>query len=312
MNPFAVDAVFNIVLLTPQACADPEREIDGSRPSTGQECGLPIERVCGRRSCGRRGGRRVHRPCGGVVARHLPRRWDPERDREHGESRVIGRSPSGGGGRTIDARRHGSGRRAAAFRRDAHLGWGAGSGRRGTRRPVRTPRRPAAYPVTNPGASSIDVAADGSTALSRRRSGSIGVGNDDAATGGTGFTGIGLGGLARNRRRAGSSRARPGEPWKRPRVTVTLHALPPSGQASAGPGHHPVDRGRICVSRSSARLSRSGVDRAAIEVRLRGRRRRRDGGVDIARRQGAFDVRLGDGSRRFRRSHESGQTQMAW
>ena len=69
MNPFAVDAVFDVVLFTPKRAPIRSSAADRSRASPRQERGVPAERVRRRRSGRRCGGRRLARSRGRVVAR---------------------------------------------------------------------------------------------------------------------------------------------------------------------------------------------------------------------------------------------------
>ena len=122
-----------------------------------------------------------------------------------------------------------------------------------------------AYPVTISGASSIDVVAQGSTGFAATER-SIGVGNDDAATGGAlspASDWVVVPAIA-------GEPARPGlvlvDPGNAP-VTVTLHALAPQGQT-------PPPDVTLTIAAGSVVRAPSGflaqVDQAAIEVHSEG------------------------------------------
>lgn len=122
-----------------------------------------------------------------------------------------------------------------------------------------------AYPVTISGASSIDVVAQGSTGFAATER-SIGVGNDDAATGGAlspTSDWVVVPAIA-------GEPARPGlvlvDPGNAP-VTVTLHALAPQGQT-------PPPDVTLTIAAGSVVRAPSGflaqVDQAAIEVHSEG------------------------------------------
>ena len=260
MNPFAVDAVFNIVLLTPRRAPIRNAKLTDrvlrpgksvafrlnafaeGDPAVGAEVDVSIGRVAvSSLGISRDGGIRsvigstgvtssVDLPVGvGAGQSTLAVMVPGDAPLRFGATLISGGAPVPAGGLTASSQ---------------------------------NPASAAAYPVTNPGASSIDVAADGSTLFAATQR-SIGVGNDDAATGGTASPAsdwVVLPAIAGEPARPGLVLVNPGSAP----VTVTLHALPPSGQASPPDITLSIAAGSVF---QAPRGFLAQVDRAAIEVR---------------------------------------------
>jgi hypothetical protein len=263
MNPFAVDAVFNVVLLTPKRAPirnakltdrvlQPGRSVafrlnayaEGD-PAVGAEVDVSLGRVAvSSLGISRDGGiRSVIGSTGATLQVDLP-------------------AGAGAGQSTL----------AVMVPGDAPLRFGATliSGEApvpagGLTESDQNPTSADAYPITISGASSTDVLAQGSTVFAATQR-SIGVGNDDAATGGAASAAsdwVVLPAIAGEPARPGLVLVDPGNAS----VTVTLHALVAQGQAAPPDVTLTIAAGSV-VQAPSAFLAL--VHRAAIEVRSEG------------------------------------------
>lgn len=260
MNPFAVDAVFNVVLLTPKRAPirnakltdrvlHPGRSVafrlnayaEGD-PAVGAEVDVSLGRVAvSSLGISRDGGIRsvigstgvasqVDLPVGGGAGQSTLAVMVPgEAPLNFGATLISGGAPVPAGGLTESGQ---------------------------------NPASADAYPITTSGASSIDVVAQGTTPFAATQR-SIGMGNDDAATDGTATPAsdwVVLPAIA-------GEPAQPGlvlvDPGNAP-VTVTLHALVTQGQT-------PPPDVTLTISPGSVVQAPSGflaeVHQAAIEVR---------------------------------------------
>ena len=263
MNPFAVDAVFDVVLLTPKRAPIRSSELtdhvlrpgksvafrlnayDEGDPAVGAEVDVSLGRVA-------------------VSSLGITR--------DGGIRSVIGATQTGsraylplGGGAgqsTVDLMVPG----------DAQLNFGATLRSGGSPVPAgglteasQNPTSAKPYPVTFSGPSSVDVVAqgDGSLAAALR---SVGVGNDDGATGGVAGAGGGLGGASGDRGRAGAPSDRAGEPGEHDRD---------GHDPCAGVGRRHADpRRHLDDPRRHGRAGPSGVPRGVARLRDRDPRRR--------------------------------------
>ena len=260
MNPFAVDAVFNVVLLTPNRAPirnakltdrvlGPGRSVafrlnayaEGD-PAVGAEVDVSLGRVAvSSLGISRSGGiRSVIGSTGTTSQVDLPVGAGA------GQSTLAVMVPGGA------PLRFG----ATLLSVDAPVPAGGLTGS------SQNPTSADAYPVTVSGASSIDVVAQGSTPFAATQR-SIGVGNDSAATGGSASPAsdlVVLPAIAGEPARPGLVLVDPGPAA----VTVTLHALVSQGQTA------PPDV-TISIPAGSVGQAPSGflakVPRAAIEVR---------------------------------------------
>jgi len=263
MNPFAVDAVFNVVLLTPKRAPirnakltdrvlQPGRSVafrlnayaEGD-PAVGAEVDVSLGRVAvSSLGISRDGGIRsvigstgatlqVDLPAGATAGQSTLAVMVPgDAPLRFGATLISGEAPVPAGGLTESDQ---------------------------------NPTSADAYPITISGASSTDVLAQGSTAFAATQR-SIGVGNDDAATGGAASAASGwvvLPAIAGEPARPGLVLVDPGNAS----VTVTLHALVPQGQTRPPDVTVTIAAGSV-VQAPSAFLAL--VNRAAIEVRSEG------------------------------------------
>jgi hypothetical protein len=260
MNPFAVDAVFNVVILTPkrapirnakltdrvlqpgQSVAFRLNAYAEGDPAVGAEVDVSLGRVAvSSLGISRDGGIRsvigstgtssqVDLPAGAGAGQSTLSLMVPgEAPLHFGATLISGDAPVPAGGLTGSAQ---------------------------------NPTSANAYPIAMSGASSIDVVAEGSTPFAATQR-SVGVGNDDAATGGTASPAsdwVVLPAIAGEPAHPGLVLVDPGNAA----VTVTLHVLVPQGQA-------PLPDVTVTISAGSVVQAPSGflaqVHQAAIEVR---------------------------------------------
>ena len=260
MNPFAVDAVFNVVLLTPKRAPirnakltdrvlQPGRSVafrlnayaEGD-PAVGAEVDVSLGRVAvSSLGISRDGG--IRSVIGSIAT-----------------TSQVDLPANAGAGQSI---------LAVMVPGDAPLRFGAtlvsGSApvpAGGLTGSSQNPTSARTYPITTSGASSIDVLAEGSTSFAATQR-SIGAGNDDAATGGTASPAsdwVVLPAIAGEPAQPGLVLVNPSNAL----VTVTLHALVPQGQT-------PPPDVTITIAAGSVVEAPSGflaqVIQAAIEVR---------------------------------------------
>ena len=263
MNPFAVDAVFNVVLLTPKRAPIRNAKLTDRLLRPGRSVAFRLNAYAeGDPAVGAE----VDVSLGRVAVSSLGI------SRDGGIRSVIGSTgatsqvdlPAGAGA--------GQATLAVMVPGDAPLRFGAtllsgaapvpAGGLTGS---DQNPTSADAYPVTISGASSIDVAADGSTTFAATQR-SIGVGNDDAATSGTASPAsdwVVLPAIAGEPAHPGLVLVDPGNAS----VTVTLHALAPAGQTPPPDVTLTIAPGSV-VQAPSGFLAQ--VDQAAIEIRSAG------------------------------------------
>lgn len=259
MNPFAVDAVFNVVLLTPRRAPIRNAKLTDRVLQPGQSVAFRLNAFAeGDPAVGAE----VDVSLGRVAVSSLGI------SRDGGIRSVIGSTgttsqvdlPAGEGA--------GQSTLAVMVPGDASLRFGAtlisgdasvpAGGLTGS---DQNPTSADSYPITISGGASIDVLAEGSTAFAATQR-SIGVGNDDAATGGTASPAsdwVVLPAIAGEPAHPGLVLVNPGNTA----VTITLHALMPQGQVP------PPDL-TVALAAGSVVQAPSGflaqVHQAAIEI----------------------------------------------
>ena len=260
MNPFAVDAVFNVVLLTPKRAPIRNAKLTDRVLQPGRSVAFRLNAYAeGDPAVGAE----VDVSLGRVAVSSLGI------SRDGGIRSVIGSTgttsqvdlPAGAGA--------GQSTLAVMVIGDAALSFGATLISGGAPVPAggltesgQNPTSADAYPVTTSGASTINVVAQGSTPFAATQR-SSGVGNDDAATGGTATPAsdwVVLPAIAGEPAQPGLVLVDPGNAA----VTVTLHALVTQGQTAPPDVTLTISPGSV-VQAPSGFLAE--VHQAAIEVR---------------------------------------------